>query len=128
MAVSLEARVPLLDHRLAEYVNGLPASYKITRSRGKVLLRDIVGHHVPAGFFERPKTGFSIPLRSWLTGPWESAATSLFAEAPEGMFDERGVSRLMDLLRHSDRDLSRPVWGLLSLARWSSRERASLPW
>jgi asparagine synthase (glutamine-hydrolysing) len=66
MACSLEARAPLLDRRIFEYVWSLPLKYKIRGGKGKWLLRQVLQKHVPAELFERPKQGFSIPVSEWL--------------------------------------------------------------
>ena len=69
MAASLEARAPLLDHRLVEFMWRLPLSFRIRDGRGKWLLRRIVYWHVPRALVERPKTGFGLPIGAWLRGP-----------------------------------------------------------
>jgi asparagine synthase (glutamine-hydrolysing) len=68
MSTSLEGREPLLDHRLLEFAARLPIDYKIRQNKGKYILRDIVHRYVPKEMLDRPKTGFRIPLSSWLHG------------------------------------------------------------
>lgn len=87
MAVSLEARCPLLDHRLLEQAWALPLSYKIQEGKGKLLLRKILSRYIPEEFFERPKMGFGIPIDSWLRGPLKEWADHLLL--PE-VLEERG--------------------------------------
>ncbi len=77
MGVSLETRVPFLDHRVAEFCWSLPLSMKVKGGRGKWLLRQVLSKHVPQRLVERPKTGFAVPIATWLRGPMRSWAEDL---------------------------------------------------
>jgi asparagine synthase (glutamine-hydrolysing) len=80
MAVALEARVPLLDHRVAQFALSLPLHFKIRHGQGKRLLRRVLYRHVPRELIERPKQGFGLPIHDWLRGPLRAWAEDLLAE------------------------------------------------
>jgi asparagine synthase (glutamine-hydrolysing) len=80
MANSLEARVPLLDHRLVELAWRIPTTAKRDGSGGKRILKDIVHRHVPQKIMDRPKQGFGVPIGHWLRGPLRDWADALLSE------------------------------------------------
>jgi asparagine synthase (glutamine-hydrolysing) len=127
MFVSLEARVPLLDHVLVEYVNSLPTDYKFRSGYSKWLLKKIIEPFVPPGFLQRPKKGFAIPLRTWLTGPLFSSVQEYLLGQKVDLYDELGISRLINALRNGDRDVGGVVWKLMILSLWASRIDNSRP-
>src|SRR5258708_29125620 len=94
MAVGLEARVPLLDHRVVEFAWRLPMSMKLRGHQGKWILRELLARRVPRHLVERPKSGFSIPLDRWLRGELRDWAESLLSERRlpgDGFFQVRPI-------------------------------------
>lgn len=121
MACSLEARSPLLDHRLVELVATLPTSYKVNSRGSKLLLRAAMRDILPAEILNRGKMGFGVPVGRWLRGPLRSLvgdvvlAPSAFAR---GYLDERSVRELVADHMSGRADRTPHVWALLMLELW----------
>jgi asparagine synthase (glutamine-hydrolysing) len=104
MAVSLETREPLLDHRLVELAWSLPLSMKIREGRGKWLLRNLLSRFVPQPMIDREKRGFGLPLADWLRGPLRAWAEELL-QLRSGVFDVNMVQRVWrEHLRGANRE------------------------
>jgi asparagine synthase (glutamine-hydrolysing) len=124
MAVSLEARDPLLDHRLLEFAASVPSSLKIKDGRGKYLLRKVLQRRVPAGILERGKQGFAAPIGEWLRGPLAPMTDALLADGrlrDRGIFDDREVTRLWSEHRAGRADHRHRLWQLIMLELWFRR-------
>lgn len=129
MAVSLEARVPFLDHRLVEFSWKVPASMKIRRGVGKRILRNLLGRHLDPALFERPKQGFSVPLEHWLRGPLKDWARDLLAPerlARTGIIRPEPVARAWKELQSGRPNRQLRVWTILMAMAWLDRYNPSL--
>ncbi len=124
MAVSLEARAPLLDTRICDYVWRLPMEYKIRHGKGKWLLREVLKRHLPAALFERPKQGFNIPTGEWIKGPLKDWAEDLLdpqAMKTQGLLDATQIRRVWDEHLKGQGNHSEALWGVLMFQAWHQR-------
>jgi asparagine synthase (glutamine-hydrolysing) len=124
MAVSLEARVPLLDHHLVEFAVSLPASLKMREGSGKWILRRAIDGIVPPEVLARPKRGFTLPLRDWFRGPLRSRVERLSDERNHVIefVEPAAVRRLVKEHMTGRKDHYTWLWRLLALEAWLSRQ------
>jgi asparagine synthase (glutamine-hydrolysing) len=128
MAVGLENRVPLLDHRVVEFAWRLPMRMKVRDGKGKWLLRQLLGRYLPAEQIERPKLGFSIPLDHWLRGPLKDWAESLLNERrlrDEGFFDPAPIRLMWDEHLSGRRNRQYYIWAVLMFGAWLEQNHSS---
>lgn len=124
MAVSLETRVPFLDHRVFEHAWRLPLSIKLKQGTSKWCLRQILYKYVPQSLIERPKMGFSVPLDAWLRGPLQTWAESLLAEerlVQEGFFNAKLVRTMWQEHLSGKRNWQYQLWSILMFQAWYER-------
>ena len=127
MGVSLETRVPMLDHRVVEFAWSLPLDYKVRCNVGKWPLREVLYRHVPRELIERPKMGFGIPLHDWLRGPLRPWAEALLDEArlqKEGYFHPEPIRQKWAEHLSGQRNWAPHLWSVLMFQAWLEHEQA----
>ncbi len=124
MAVSLEAREPLLDYRLIEFAATLPVSMRLRGGEGKWIMKKALERHLPRDILYRPKMGFVTPISSWFRGPLADEAAALStapALAGTGWFDMHAIERLASDHRAGRAEHGRTLWQLMMLDRSMAR-------
>lgn len=125
MGVSLETRVPLLDHHVVEFAWCLPMAYKIHNSVGKWPLRQILYKHVPQSLMERPKMGFGVPIGNWLRGPLREWAEELLNESTlsrQGYFNPQLIRQQWIEHLSGQMDNQYLLWDILMFQAWLEAE------
>ncbi|MGZ8347478.1 MAG: asparagine synthase (glutamine-hydrolyzing) [Allosphingosinicella sp.] len=121
MAVSLETRVPFLDHRVAELAARIPISMKVRAGRGKHILRRLVHREVPAALLERPKAGFAVPVGQWIKGSlrdWAEALLDPRQMREQGYFDADIVQHRWRRHLLGEQDSTAALWAILMFQAW----------
>jgi asparagine synthase (glutamine-hydrolysing) len=127
MAVSLETRVPFLDHRVAELAAHIPAAMKIHGGKGKQILRKLLYRNAPEKLFDRPKAGFGIPVGEWMRGPLRPWAEELLEPTrlrAQGFFDAEAVRKRWSQHLRKERDATPALWAVLMFQAWLEAQPA----
>lgn len=126
MAVSLESRIPMLDHRVVEFALRQPLSFKMRDGESKWLLRQVLYRHVPKEIMDRPKMGFGIPLDTWLRGPLREWAEDLLDERRlrnEGYFNPAPIRHKWDEHLSGKRSWHYWLWDVLMFQAWLAKNK-----
>lgn len=125
MGVSLETRVPLLDHRVVEFAWRLPLSLKIRHNQGKWILRQVLYRYLPPALVDRPKMGFGVPVDVWLRGSlrdWAEALIDRKRLKEEGFFHPALVREKWDQHLSGRRNWSYHLWDILMFQAWKDAQ------
>ncbi|UCG74016.1 MAG: asparagine synthase (glutamine-hydrolyzing) [Chromatiales bacterium] len=127
MAVSLEARCPILDTRVTEFAWTLPYEFLMDAKGGKRILRQVLERYVPTEYTDRPKRGFGVPLDEWLRGPLRDWVETLISEQmlkDVGYFEPAGVRTLWRQHLCGWRNHSNVLWAVLMFQAWHQESEA----
>jgi asparagine synthase (glutamine-hydrolysing) len=128
MAVSLETRVPFLDHRVAEVAARIPLRMKIRGKEGKLILKQLLARELPRTLFERPKAGFSVPVGEWIRGtlrPWAEELLDPKSLSGEGWFDVNAIQKRWREHAAGIRDHTPSLWSILMFQSWLREQESA---
>lgn len=125
MAVSLETRVPMLDHAVVELAWKLKFAYKVDGNSGKAILKDLLYEYVPRNLIDRPKMGFGVPVGNWIKGPLRDWAEGLLSEkslTSGGSFDAKKVRHVWESHLTGEHDSTYALWNILMWQAWLKKQ------
>ena len=124
MSVSLEGREPLLDHKLAEYMARVPSELKYKNAKGKYLLREVLKKYIPTEMTDKPKAGFTIPLKSWLLNELKPKALEALESSllkKDAIFKEEVLNEVVEKLKRGEIDNPTFIWMIIMYVSWRER-------
>jgi asparagine synthase (glutamine-hydrolysing) len=125
MSISLESRVPMLDHDIVEFAWSLPREYKVQGDAGKSILKDLLYKHVPEELVNRPKMGFGVPIGEWLRGDMREWAEDLLDPDMldrHGILNSENVRKLWDEHKSGYRNWEYQLWNILTFQSWHQKQ------
>ena len=129
MGVSLESRIPFLDHRVVEFAWQIPLSMKIRKRTGKWLVRQVLSKYVPSTLIDRPKMGFGVPIDAWLRGPLREWAEALLDEKrlrDQGFFNPDPIRQKWSAHVSETFNWQHDLWDVLMFQAWLEHEGQDL--
>lgn len=125
MAVSLETRVPMLDHRVVEFAWSLPLDLKIRDQQNKWILRQVLNRYVPAELYTRPKMGFGVPIDQWLRGPLKEWAQDMLSASmlkKHNLLNAQAIDQKWQEHLSGTRNWQYHLWDVLMFQSWYERQ------
>ena len=125
MSVSLETRIPFLNHQIAELAWRLPMNMKVRDGKGKWILRQVLYKYVPPGLMERPKSGFGIPVGDWLRGAlrdWAEDLLDSYRIQKEGYLNHKVIHEIWQQHQSKRYDHSDKLWSVLMFQSWLDKQ------
>lgn len=126
MGVSLETRIPFLDHRIVEFANTLPIDFKIQSGQGKWLLRQVLYRYIPPALIERPKMGFSVPIGDWLRASMREWTESLLCSEQlqnQGFLNPKLIRQTWESHLSGEKNHQYPLWNIIMFQAWLEKEK-----